>query len=140
MDNHENERPYKVGYCKPSKDAQWKKGQSGNPGGRPKGSKSYKTLLAEEGRERITIVKGGKPKRITIKRAIVKRAYHKALVDDDFSYLKALGAFDEVEEAPEQRLTFTLDLDGPPPANDWQDDDFDYSQPQLKQGGSTAPE
>ena len=54
--------------------------------------------------------------------------------------MATLGAFKEVEEAREYPLKFTLDLDSAPPANDWSDDDFDYTQPQLKPGGSTAPD
>jgi Family of unknown function (DUF5681) len=40
--------PYKVGYRKPPKSGQFKKGLSGNPGGRPKKLKSWSELVAEE--------------------------------------------------------------------------------------------
>ena len=118
------------------------RGRFPNPGGRPKGSKSWPSLLEEVGRERISIVERGKPRRITKKRAVVKRAYHHALVNDDLSYLAALGAFKEVEvETRLVPLEFTLKLeeDSPPP-NDGSDDDYDYSQPQLKGPGSKDPE
>ena len=35
---------YNVGYCKPPENSQFPKGKSGNPAGRPKGSKSSKLL------------------------------------------------------------------------------------------------
>jgi len=39
---------YEVGYGKPPKATRWKKGQSGNPRGRPKGSRGLKTDLHAE--------------------------------------------------------------------------------------------
>ena len=41
-------RHYEVGYGKPPKQHRFKKGQSGNPSGRPKGTKSSKPTLPEE--------------------------------------------------------------------------------------------
>lgn len=38
---------YKVGYCQPPKKTQFKKGQSGNPSGRSKGSKNRKPFLSD---------------------------------------------------------------------------------------------
>ncbi len=39
---------YDVGYRKPPKHTRFKPGQSGNPRGRPKGTKNLKTDLIEE--------------------------------------------------------------------------------------------
>ena len=38
---------YAIGYCKPPVESRFRKGQSGNPGGRPRGAKKLVTLLAE---------------------------------------------------------------------------------------------
>jgi hypothetical protein len=39
------------GYCSPPKHSQFRKGQSGNPKGRPKGSSSFKADLIENGKQ-----------------------------------------------------------------------------------------
>ena len=96
--------------------------------------------MEEELNREITVFVKGKPEKMTMKQALVRREVQKAVADGDLKNLTTLGAFKEVEEAREYPLTFTLDLDDRSPANDWADDDFDYSQPQLKPGGSTAPE
>lgn len=64
---------YDVGYAKPPKQHQYKKGQSGNPKGRPKGAKSVKTILEKELKTKIILKEQGKPLKVTKKEAIIKR-------------------------------------------------------------------
>jgi hypothetical protein len=73
---------YEVGYRKPPKATQFKKGQSGNPRGRPKGTKNLKADLIEELGEHITLSEGGKPKRLSKQRALVKSLTAKAIKGD----------------------------------------------------------
>jgi hypothetical protein len=63
----------KVGYRKPPERSRFKRGKSGNPNGRPKGTKHLKTDLAEELAEQIVVREGEHPMRISKQRAIVKR-------------------------------------------------------------------
>jgi hypothetical protein len=56
---------YEVGYRKPPKDTQFKPGQSGNPDGHKKHSKSVKTLLMEALNEHILVIEAGIQRRIT---------------------------------------------------------------------------
>jgi hypothetical protein len=63
---------YKIGFKRPPKASQFKKGQSGNPRGRPKGARNLKTDLAEELGERIGITVQGTRRRLTQQQALLK--------------------------------------------------------------------
>jgi hypothetical protein len=82
---------YDVGYGRPPKHSQWKKGQSGNKRGRPKGAESLRSILEDEQNELVTITENGVQKRITKMRVAVKAAWAKAMKGDAraLSQLKA---------------------------------------------------
>lgn len=61
-----------TGYKRPPVASRFKKGQSGNPRGRPKGQLNLKTDLIDELSELIRINEGGKPRSITKQRALLK--------------------------------------------------------------------
>lgn len=73
---------YEIGYGKPPKKNQFKKGKSGNPKGRPKGGKNLKTDILEELAEFIAIQEAGKVKKITKQRAMVKSLVAKGIKGD----------------------------------------------------------
>jgi len=70
---------FEVGYKKPPKHTQFAKGRSGNPTGRPKGSKNLRTVLEETLNQKIQINQGGNSSTVTIMEAIVKRVANDAL-------------------------------------------------------------
>src|SRR6202007_2655200 len=70
------------GYGKAPKDKQFKKGQSGNPKGRPKHSKNFKTDLQEELREPVVAHEGNRTIKISKQRAVIKSLVAKTMKGD----------------------------------------------------------
>lgn len=80
MSNDSNE--YEVGFRKPPKANQFKKGQSGNLKGRPKGARGVKTDLLEVMGERLSITQNGKTQKISSQMVILKALRNKAVKGD----------------------------------------------------------
>ena len=80
---------YKVGYAKPPEHTQFTRGRSGNPRGRPTGSKNIATMMIEELIKTVSIVENGKRMRIAKIRAVVRQALNKA-VGCDFKALQQI--------------------------------------------------
>jgi hypothetical protein len=74
----DRDKPYDVGYGRPPEGRRFSKGESGNPKGRPRGSKNMATLLDKELSERVPANENGKRKTITMRKAITKQTVRKA--------------------------------------------------------------
>lgn len=95
-----------VGYGRPPKHTRFKKGRSGNPRGRPRGTKNLKTDLLEELAERIVIREGDRELQVSKQRALVKSQVARALKGNTPAathmldlYLKVVGLEAEAAEA-----------------------------------------
>ncbi len=94
----------KVGYGRPPKATQFRKGKSGNPGGRPKGSLNLATDLAAELGEQITVREDGRPRRVSKQRALIKSLMAKALQGDVRATAALLALYARViTETPEDQ-------------------------------------
>src|SRR5665811_1432702 len=94
---------YEIGYRRPPKSTRFKKGKSGNPTGRPKGSSNFLTLLEKELGQSIVVNENGRKKTITRLQAMVKRMVAGALQGDQKSLmtlveiLRRTGSFEPVD-------------------------------------------
>jgi hypothetical protein len=75
-------KDYEVGYRKPPQRSRFKKGQSGNPKGRPRGSRSSSTILREILSERVEVRENGGTRTVTKKELILRFAVNKAATGD----------------------------------------------------------
>jgi hypothetical protein len=71
-----------VGYKRPPRQHQFQPGRSGNPRGRPKGSKNLATDLAAVLRGKVEITQGGKRRRVTRQRAMLLKLSDQGLEGD----------------------------------------------------------
>jgi|SRR6266436_409466 hypothetical protein len=93
-------KPSDVGYRKPPAATRFKPGKSGNPKGRPKGSANLATDLSAELGEQITVREGGRPRRISKQRALVKSLMAKALQGDVRATTALLALYARVISEP----------------------------------------
>jgi len=77
--NDDDDDDYVVANCRPPIATRFQPGRSGNPKGRPKGSKNFSTLLDEELAEIIVVNENGKRKRMHKRQAFAKKLVNGAL-------------------------------------------------------------
>jgi hypothetical protein len=96
------ERKYSkgVGYAEPPKSGQFKKGQSGNSSGRPKGAKNLRTVIKEEASKKLSVVEGGKRKKKSKMDLMVTQMFNRAAQGEARFTQMALYQFRNIENRP----------------------------------------
>jgi hypothetical protein len=76
------EVPYEIGYGRPPRANRFAKGKSGNPKGRPKGSKNLSTVVLRESRQRVRINGSNGARTLSKLEAAVRQVSNKAAQGD----------------------------------------------------------
>jgi hypothetical protein len=93
--------PAKVGYGSPPVHSRFKKGQSGNPSGRAKGSQNLKTIFNKVLDEEISLREGSQVEKVSKAEALVRGMVVGALKGDQrnlamlFRFAEQTGQFEE---------------------------------------------
>jgi hypothetical protein len=112
-------RNYEVGKGRTPKATRWKPGQSGNPKGRPKGSKNAATMAKAALSRKVAATVNGRKSQMTVAEIAYRRLGDKAMAGDQkaFGFLMMLanniepsetGSTDSVT-TPEQDLAIIAD-------------------------------
>jgi hypothetical protein len=95
--------PYSVGYGKPPEHSRFRKGQSGNPHGRPKGRLNIASVLLKTLREKVTIEEDGKHRTMTKLEASMKQLVNKAASGDLRALCFLVGITREAEQSASEQ-------------------------------------
>ena len=88
-------KDYEIGFKKPPKKTQFKKGATGNPKGRPKEVKNLKSVVRDEAYSKVVIKEDGKTRTVTKLEALIKRTMAKGLQGDNKAASTALALLQE---------------------------------------------
>ena len=95
---------YAVGYGRPPKASQFAAGKSGNPKGRPKGSRSVGAVLQDIIQQKIVVTENGKTRRIPALEVMLRRLANDAMRSDAGAMKLLLSLIDRYAESTETTL------------------------------------
>lgn len=95
---------YAVGYRRPPKATQFKKGESGNPRGRPKGSRTVGAVLQDILRQKIAVTENGRTRRLSALEVILRRLANDAMRSEPRALKLLLALYDRYGESPDTDL------------------------------------
>ena len=107
-----------VGYGRPPLHTRFRKGRSGNPKGRPKGSRALASIWSSVWNEKLTVTENGQRRRITKQEAAIKQLANKAASGDKHA-IEAMIRFETMlfSDAP-MRRSEPPNSNHPPPETD----------------------
>lgn len=95
---------YEVGYGKPPKQSQFQPGKSGNPKGRPTGSRNLSTQMIRALSEKVTVVKDGRRVKLTMLEVIIKQQIKQAASGNAHATRIMLNLAQQIEAQTVQEL------------------------------------
>jgi hypothetical protein len=98
----DHNKPYDVGFGKPPKPSQFRKGFSGNPKGRPKGRRNLATILKRALQEKVVIKENGVRRTVTKSEAAMEQLANHAASGDLVAVRQLLAV---ERSAEEERVT-----------------------------------
>src|SRR6266849_2816817 len=106
----DRKRDYEVGYGKPPVHTRFRKGQSGNPRGRPRGSKNLTTLVSDALDQLVVVTENGRRRKIAKRELGIAQLVNKFAMADPHATRILLGLLQEIERrappASAERPTF----------------------------------
>jgi hypothetical protein len=94
----DHNKTYDVGFGKPPKPSQFRKGFSGNPKGRPKGRRNLATILNRTLKEKVVTNENGVRRTVTKYEATMKQLVNQAASGDLRAVRQLLALVGSVEE------------------------------------------
>ncbi len=108
---------YEVGFGRPPVATRFPKGKSGNPKGRPKGSRNFNALLAKMLAKKIVVREGNRTRTVSTGEAIMLSLREGALKREPFAIKKMLELMTMFDTSPTEKssdlpdkLRFTLNI------------------------------
>lgn len=93
-----------------SKDTRFRKGQSGNPKGRPRGSKNFASEFISEANEQIAVNVSGRRKYMSVMRAGMKQLMAKAASGDSAAIKQVMDRYETLEARERNRAADRLEF------------------------------
>jgi hypothetical protein len=107
----QHSRGYKIGKGRPPLTTRWKPGQSGNPNGRPKGSRPVGAVLQDIIQQKVSVTESGKTRRISALEVMLRRLANDAMKSDQRAIKLLLSLVDRYSDSPETALQLREMLD-----------------------------
>ena len=93
------ELPYEIGYGNPPSESRFQMGASGNPKGRPKGSKNLATIVLKESRQKVRINSSRGTRTVTKAEATVMQFANKSIQGDLRAGCEFINLIERSEES-----------------------------------------
>lgn len=105
---------YKVGHCQPPLATRFQKGKSGNPRGRPKGSKNTRTILAEKLEEKVKVrLPDGRTRKISKREVGLTKLVNRFAETGELKTLEVILKLEGLETSHSQLASAAVDDEEP---------------------------